>query len=39
MDYGAVGQAVARFGKRLEQQHQLRRSLAEIEGELSNVEM
>ena len=38
MDYAAVGQAVSRFGKRLEQQPHVRRSLAAIENALSNVE-
>jgi REP element-mobilizing transposase RayT len=38
MDYAAVGQAVSRFGKRLEQQHQLRQSLTDIETQLSNVD-
>jgi hypothetical protein len=33
-----VGQAVSRFGKRLEQQHQLRQSLTDIETQLSNVD-
>ena len=39
MDYAAGGQAVSRFGKRLEQQDQLRRSLTDIETRLSNVEI
>ena len=39
MDYAAVGQAVARFGRRLEQQPQLRCTLDKIATQLSNVEM
>ncbi len=39
IDYAAVGQAVSRFGHRLEGQDQLRRTLVQIEGQLSNVEM
>ena len=39
MDYAAVGQAVSRFGKRLEQARALRQQLTEIERHLSNVEM
>jgi len=34
VDYAAVGQAVSRFGKRLEQQRDLRQTLARIENEL-----
>ena len=39
MDYAAVGQAVSRFGRRLQQQQQLRRDVVKIERKLSNVEM
>ncbi len=39
MDYAAVGQAVSRFGKRLEKETGLRRELRGIESQLSNVEM
>jgi len=39
MDYAAVGQAVARFSRRLEQRGPLRRQIAKIEDNLSNVEM
>ena len=39
VDYAAVGQAVSRFGRRLEQRPQLRRQLHKIENALSNVEM
>ena len=39
MDYAAVGQAVSRFGRRLEQARDLRRSLSAIEAKMSNVEM
>jgi putative transposase len=39
MDYAAVGQAVSRFGKRLEKEATLRRKVTEIESQLSNVEM
>ncbi len=39
MDYAAVGQAVSRFGKRLEHDRALRRQVAEIERLLSNIEI
>jgi hypothetical protein len=39
MDYAAVGQAVSRFGKRLVNTPALRKSLAKIERQLSNIEM
>jgi putative transposase len=39
MDYAAVGQAVSRFGKRLEQDAGLRRGLGQLESQLSNVEI
>jgi hypothetical protein len=39
VDYAAVGQAVSRFGRRLEKQRELKRKLAETERQLSNVEM
>ncbi len=39
MDYTAVGQAVSRFGKRLEREAKLRRELAGIEAQLSHVEI
>ena len=39
MDYAAVGQAVSRFAKRLQQDDPLKRSVAELESKLSNVEM
>jgi hypothetical protein len=38
MDYAAVGQAVSRFGRRLEKEAALRRKVAEMEPQLSNVE-
>ncbi|HEV2214226.1 MAG TPA: transposase [Terracidiphilus sp.] len=38
MDYAAVGQAVSRFGKRLQQSAALRKALAGIERQLSHVE-
>jgi hypothetical protein len=38
MDYAAVGQAVSRFGKRLENEDQLKRTVSKIERQLSNVE-
>lgn len=38
IDYTAVGQAVSRFGRRLERDRALRRALAQIEAQLSNVE-
>jgi len=38
MDYATVGQAVRRFGLRLEKAHNLRRQLSKIEKILSNVE-
>jgi len=37
MDYAAVGQAVSRFGRRLEQQPNLRKNMSKIENQLSNV--
>jgi REP element-mobilizing transposase RayT len=37
MEYAAVGQAVSRFGKRLEREPRLRREIAKIEAALSNV--
>ena len=39
MDYAAVGQAVSRFTRRLEQASKLRRQVLKIENKLSNVEM
>jgi hypothetical protein len=39
LDYAAVGQAVSRFAKRLQNGGGLQRSLNKIERELSNVEM
>jgi hypothetical protein len=39
MDYAAVGQAVSRFGKRLEDSAALRRQITKIQSQLSNVEM
>jgi hypothetical protein len=39
MDYAAVGQAVSRFGKRLERHPKLARELKRPETKLSNVEM
>ena len=39
MDYAAVGQAVSRFGRRLDNEASLRRELSRIETQLSNVEM
>jgi hypothetical protein len=39
MDYAAVGQAVSRFGKRLQDGPSLRKNIANIERQLSNVEM
>jgi REP element-mobilizing transposase RayT len=39
MDYAAVGQAVSRFGKRLQSAADLRGKLSKIERTLSNVEM
>jgi hypothetical protein len=39
MDYAAVGQAVSRFGKRLQREAGLRRELRQIESQLSSVEM
>ena len=39
MDYAAVGQAVSRFGKRLERDPKLARELKRLETKLSNVEM
>ena len=39
MDYAAVGQAVSRFTRRLEQASHLRRQVLKIENTLSNVEM
>jgi hypothetical protein len=38
MDYAAVGQAVSRFARRLEQDGRLRRQIAKMEKELYNVE-
>jgi hypothetical protein len=38
IDYAAVGQAVTRFGKRLKQDRELRRQLAEVENHMSNVD-
>jgi hypothetical protein len=38
-DYAAVGQAVSRFGRRLEKQRDVKRKLGETERQLSNVEM
>ena len=37
MNYGTVAQAVSRFAKRLEQQGELRQTVATIESQLSNV--
>jgi hypothetical protein len=39
MDYAAVGQAVSRFGRRLEAERGLRRKFNEIEKQLSSFEM
>jgi hypothetical protein len=39
VDYAAVGQAVSRFGRRLEQQPELKRKLAQTERRMLNVEM
>ena len=39
MDYAAVGQAISRFGKRLQNVAELRRHLSKLEREVSNVEM
>ncbi|HEY5913908.1 MAG TPA: hypothetical protein VJA21_25240 [Verrucomicrobiae bacterium] len=39
MDYAAVGQAVSRFGRRLEREARLQRQLRRIELQLSNVEI
>jgi hypothetical protein len=39
LDYAAVGQAVARFGRRLEREPSLRRSISGVQARLSNVEM
>ena len=39
LDYAAVGQAVSRFGKRVQKIAELRRNLGKIERKLSNVEM
>ena len=39
MDYAAVGQAVARFGKRVEREAQLRQRITRIQKQMSNVEM
>lgn len=38
MDYAAVGQAVSRFGKRLQQRAALRKNMAKIENKLSTVD-
>ena len=39
MDYAAVGQAVARFGKRVGREAQLRQRITRIQQQMSNVEM
>jgi putative transposase len=39
LDYAAVGQAVSRFARRLEEQRELRRKIAAIESELPDVDM
>ena len=39
MDYAAVGQAVSRFGKRLQHRGELQHGFAKIQSILSNVEM
>jgi hypothetical protein len=39
LDYAAVGQAVSRFGRRLEKNRQLRRQLERAEKQLSIVEI
>jgi len=39
MDYAAVGQAVSRFGRRLQKDATLRRKVRQIKAKLSNVEM
>src|SRR5439155_24967421 len=39
MDYAAVGQAVCRFGRRLQKDASLRRELVQIQSQLSNVEI
>jgi hypothetical protein len=37
MDYAAVGQAVSRFGRRLEQEVDLRRNITKIDNQLLDV--
>ena len=39
MDYAAAGQALCRFGRRLERERDLRREIEKIESELSSIEM
>jgi len=39
MDYGAVGQAVRRFSKRLEREPGLRQQVTKLSLQLSNVQM
>jgi hypothetical protein len=39
LDYAAVGQAISRFGKRVQTVADLRKSVSKIEAKLSNVEM
>jgi hypothetical protein len=39
MDYAAVDQAVARFGKRLQKDVRLRQVAAQLETQMSNVEI
>ena len=39
IDYAAVGQAISRFGKKLEQASPLRRQITQIEKQLLNIEM
>jgi len=39
MDYAAVGQAVSRFSKRMQNGGELQRTVTKIQKQLSNVEM
>jgi len=39
MDYAAVGQAVSRFGKRIQNEGELQRTVSKIEKQLSNTEI
>lgn len=38
MDYAAVGQALSRFGRRLEREARLRQEMGKLDAQLSNVE-